>query len=64
MVIGVRLGEESEMMWTRRIGSGSQSARRLFFFFLKSPEFGQKNPLIFGEDLYYFFVGDHLILTE
>ena len=39
-------------------GSGAHSKSvKTFLFFLRSPNFGQKNPLNFGEDLFF---ADHL----
>ena len=52
--------EELDVVWTRMVeffGSGAHSKSVKTFFFWRSPNFGQENPLNFGEDL--FFVGDH-----
>ena len=48
--IGVRVGEDREMMLTSRSGCHED----LFSFFLRSLDFGQKNVLNFGEDLVFF----------
>ena len=48
--VGVRVGEDREIMMTSR--SGCQYTWRPFFFFWRSLDFGQKNALNFGEDLF------------
>ena len=50
----MRLGQEPEMMWTRK--TGSQLDEDLFFF-LESPKIGQKNSVNFSKNL--LFIEDH-----
>ena len=56
MVFGMRIGQEPDVIWTGK--NGFQPGGKPFFVW-RSPKFGQKNRLNFGEGLFF---GDHLNL--
>ena len=63
--LGSRSCEGLAVIWTRIVEFFSSGAhpKLVKTFFLRSSNFGRKNRLNFGENL-FFFLGEHLILTE
>ena len=53
MALAMRIGQETKVISTKNLGCGLAEDLFYIFLFWRSPKFGQKNRLNFGEDLFF-----------